>query len=418
MLLMAGAEARYSPGLEMAEDGNITFNGGQLIDPAAILMASGGNITLDGGYLSGAGNLAHGVIVIKDNETGITQAFKNGELIGNGTDDFTICQIGLDALDQVNKTIDFYGYQFVGNVPLRIPDYCYMDGHGSQFIDDSDNDTVYDSIFTDKNASAIKDYHSRRISNVYVDGIDKASVNYCFNLSRTRYAIIENCVAMHALKDGFLIRDDSWGVCILNPYTYDNKDRGIHFAPGPNGAPNAAIIFGGRIMADDNHAIFLEAGDSIRIQDTDINSAGVGIYALSDGFIADSLYMEALTYGFYLGDGSHTVKDARIVNCKMYLVTNPCVTVASDHIRFSGNTNNGVSINEYHRDSTGTGSSQTVNLTEAACGLVGFISECTVFYTESGVDTVPSFYITQSPRMAYVTAASGRDWKMIVKTEF
>lgn len=416
MLLMTGADARYSPGLEMVEDGNITFNGGQLIDPAAILMASGGNITLDGGYLSGAGNLAHGVIVIKDNETGITQAFKNGELIGNGTDDFAICQIGLDALDQVNKTIDFYGYQFVGNIPLLIPDYCYMDGHGSQFIDDQDNDTVYDSIFTDKNASAIKDYHSRRISNVYVDGIDKASVNYCFNLSRTRYALIENCVAMHAIEDGFLIRDDSWGITIFNPYTYDNANRGIHFAAGPNDKPNAAVVLGGRLMADDNHAIFIEAGNSIRIQDTDINSCGVGIYALDDAFVADSLYLEAITYGFYLGDGSHTVEDAKIVNCIMYTVTNAYASVSTDDVKFSGNTRDGIPIDEFTADATGTGSAQTVNLTEAASGLIGVIAECSVFYTESGTGTVPSFYISQSPRMAYVKAANGQDWRIIVKT--
>lgn len=435
MLLMTGAEARYSPGLEiatgenitfdggriispadisMASDGNITLDGGRLIDPAEISMASGGNITLDGGYLSGAGNLAHGVIVIKDNETGITQAFKNGELIGNGTDDFTICQIGLDALDQVNKTIDFYGYQFVGNVPLRIPDYCYMDGHGSQFIDDSDNDTVYDSIFTDKNASAIKDYHSRRISNVYVDGIDKASVDYCFNLSRTRYALIENCMAMHALKDGFLIRDDSWGIFLLNPYTYDNKVRGIHFAPGPNDAPNAAIVLGGRIMADDDHAIFIEGGQDIRLQDTDINSAGVGVYAWDDAFIADRLYMEALTYGFYLGDGSHEVNDAVITNCRMYSVSNPVVVASADSIALDGNKNDGVPIDTYYWYGTGTGSSQTINLTEENTGLIQAIVDCSVFYTESGTGTVPSYYIEQSPRMLYITATSGRDYRIAV----
>lgn len=416
MLLMTGADARYSPGLEIAAGKNITFDGGRLLDVAGIQMASGANISIDGGNLNGVPSMKGSVVVIKDNVTGITQAFKNGELIGNGTDDFTICQIGLDALDQVNKTIDFYGYQFVGNIPLLIPDYCYMDGHGSQFIDDQDNDTVYDSIFTDKNASAIKDYHSRRISNVYVDGIDKASVNYCFNLSRTRYAIIENCVAMHALKDGFLIRDDSWGILLLNPYTYDNKERGIHFAPGSNDAPNVAIVFGGRIMADDGHAIFIEAGQDIRLQDTDINSAAVGLYVLDDAFIADRLYMEALTYGFYLGDGSHQVNDAVITNCRMYSVSNPVVVASADSIALDGNKNDGVPIDTYYWYGTGTGSKQTINLTEENTGLIhqGTIVDCSVFYTESGTGTVPSYYIEQSPRMLYITATSGRDYRIAV----
>ena len=46
----------------------------------SITMSDGANITLDGGYISGAPNIEYGTVVIKNDVTGVVQAFQNGEL--------------------------------------------------------------------------------------------------------------------------------------------------------------------------------------------------------------------------------------------------------------------------------------------------------------------------------------------------
>ena len=51
LLLIAGADARYSPGLEIAEGENITLDGGYLKE-ASVLMAAGKNITGSGGFIT------------------------------------------------------------------------------------------------------------------------------------------------------------------------------------------------------------------------------------------------------------------------------------------------------------------------------------------------------------------------------
>jgi len=379
----------------------------------SITMSDGANITLDGGYISGAPNIEYGTVVIKNDVTGVVQAFQNGELIGNGTDDFAICQIALDALDEDNKSIDFYGRQFVGNVPLLVPDYCYMDGHGSQFVDDQDNDTVYDSIFTDADPTTVKDFQMRKFVNVYVDGIDKLSVNYCWNLSRMRYAVIENCVAMHAIKDGFLIRDDSWGIFLFNLYTYDNSERGIHFAEGPNDAPNTAVVRGGLIMADDDHSIFIEAGNDIWISNVDINSAGVGVYCLADSPTIESCYMEALTYGFYWGDGSNRVDNALIRNNHMYSVTNFIASVNQLNTRLEGNFVDGVAIDTFSGWSTGTGSEQSIDFPAT---LVGSPYDVRVWNIETGATSNPVFYTDETWTCINVTAQNGINYRYKVQT--
>jgi len=388
----------------------------------SITMDEDANITLDGGWIQNfwvggeVRTLSYAGVIVTLSPWLIPLAIGAS---GYGGDDFRVMNAALEYINDSNytKTWVLYGQNFYPDQVLLIPSKIKIYSHGSTIWPDPTNTTVRDAIIADRYPSEAKDFHDIYIKGLILDGIDKTYVNYCLNLSRAKYCKLDSVSALHAIKDGFLIRDDSWGFVLSDCYTYDNGERGVHFAPGPNfaeyGGPNTAIIRGGRIMADDEHSIFIEAGNDIWISNVDINSAGVGVYCLADSPTIESCYMEALTYGFYWGDGSNRVDNALIRNNHLYSVSNFMASVNQSNTRLEGNFIDGVAIDTFSGWATGTGSEQSIDFPAT---LYGTPHDVRVWNIETGATSNPVFYTDESWTCINVTAQNGINYRYKVQT--
>lgn len=401
MLLIAGAEARYSPGLEIAEGENITLNGGEIL----------------GDYLP-----AGGVVVVSVD--GVVSAVDHtGHLIRSGvagTDDTDVLQAGLNALNDTYFSFDTFGI-FYTDIPLRIPGRIHWSGHNSEIFADTSNSTVRDSFIRDDDATELKEYNKTIvIRDLILDGIDKSGdgyVEYGINISRARHAVLENINVLHCDSDGFFVRDDSWMTMLTNCKTYDNGNYAVHFVAGPNDKPNGCSIIGGRFMADDGGGIYIEDGTDIRVAKSSIESTGTAAYILDNASIFDGNYIEACTNGFYWGAGGDTIYGLTLTNNHMYSVTNPTTSVSASAgtVYMVGNTVDGVSIDTFVGWSTGTGSVQSIDFPAA---LKGVPFDVRVWNIETGYTNNPKFFTDETWTCLNITADNGINYRYKVQTGF
>ena len=381
---------------------------------------AGENITLDGGFINGmqpGGDVR--VYVIGPLVIALSPWFLpiDWGISGEGGDDYSVVQSALDYVesDGLSTTLSLHGRYFYIDQDLLMPNGILIQGNNATLKQDSTNSTVHDSLLRDKNPTEIK-YRSVQIQNLKLDGIDKTYVNYCLNLSRVQYGTFIDVACDHAKNEGFRIRDDSWGNMFLNCHTYDNGGYGFHFMAGPNDKPNCCLIIGGRIMADDNGGIHIEAGTDIRVTKSSIESTGTAAYVLDNQSIFDGNYIEACTNGFYWGDGTHTVYGMTLINNHMYSVTNPAMAVANfaGSITMTGNTVDAVSIDTWMGTGTGNGAKQTIDWPATLLGHP-FSVDC---WPEEDASDIPIFSTVYSTRKLYITTTSGIDYRYIIRTGF
>jgi len=331
---------------------------------------------------------------------------------GIGGDDYDVLQAAFDFLDTSHFTIDLYGDIFYLDQDLRLPAKVDLDGHGATLQVDWSNATSHDSMIRDDSASAEK-WRSWKIRNLELDGADKATINYGINVSRVKYCNFENVYAGNFAKDGFMIRDDSWGNVFLNCYTNNNAENGLHFVAGANDAPNSCSILAGRYYADDDACIFIEAGQDIRIIGAEIASSVRGILTYADSTIIDDCYLEALTTGIDLGAAGYQVRTPSITNNNFYTVAD-CIAFTNaraGYTTISGNMKDGVPIDTKRGSATGSGSEQTVSL----AGLEGMPISFSCWYTENGALDWPRAYYDRWWGTLNITATNARSYAYAVE---
>lgn len=363
MLLIAGADARYSPGLEIAEGENITLDGGYVID--AKLSGSSAFVTLGTEdwcdyKLDGSGDST-------DIQAALN-AYKNIYIIGSSTE------------YDIDNTIDF------GAGRYSITGIEYNGYKPTLKVDSATTFAIFSNDAADIELSGVTiDADSKDINAVYFSGITNAKVFDCIiknvlqSSSTTRYAtwieldpqyknnttFIEKCEFYNNVCGGISVCGGSQG----NVWIFNNLWKGGK----PYGDQAYAAIYSDGATIVENRIVGY--GNLSQVYD---ESTGTGIHAINS-MIAYN-YIEGVGASGIVPMMCSVVDGNRIIapgSAGIDFWYSSYVTVSNNYIENVGNYDNstydwdqsGIDLTDHSEDSLITGNmiyTRTISDTLAA----------------------------------------------------